>query len=208
MRVALIAPDALLDDRAFLRIHNKAAKDALRECAITHWKTRIPGHFRKQSQAKYGYEPRKPIYRTLKARRMKSRTDLVYSGKTRDAVTSTQPTIRAGGRAANPDGSSGQLKLSMTMKLPFGVDAQKSVAKAVRRGKYSRGHVSGEHRPGVTIADMSSEIAAITTDEAKDIGQQFAKLYGEKLKAALATRPKIRKRLDAAQSGGAIGKAA
>src|SRR4051794_35425706 len=101
LRVALIAPEPLLDDRSFIRIHNKAAKLALRDEAQTHWKKRIPGHFTASAGSKYGYKERQPKYRAIKKSRYGVNIDLVASGHTRDEITRTVPEIRIGGRAAS-----------------------------------------------------------------------------------------------------------
>jgi hypothetical protein len=206
LRVSLIAPEPLLDDRAFLRLHNRIAKQALTSEAIFHWATRIPKHFQSGAASKYGYQERKPAYNLIKKRRYGTVQPLVRTGETRDTLKRDMPEYRIGGRAAESDGSTGQLRLTMTMRLPFGTSAQEAVAKAVREGKYKSGsHVSGDNRPGVTIDQMKREIAAITLDEAKDIAASFGRRYQKLLTVALKSRPKLRKRIISENLGAILG---
>lgn len=183
MRIGLIAPDAILADRAFIRIHNRAAKDALRECAMTHHKERVPLHFQNGAAEKYGYMPRRPKYKRYKLRRWNETRDLVSGDRkgppTKDFIKQP-PTIRAGGKAANPDGSAGLLKLSIVLKLPFPTSDD----------TYRPGTVSGKQ--------IKREIAAITGEEGKDIAEQFKSAYVRILNEMLQKRPRIRKRYEAA----------
>jgi hypothetical protein len=177
MRIGLIAPEPLLTDRAFVRLHNRVAKDALRDEALHHWKRRIPDHFRATARAKYSYKERTPRYKAIKMRQGYGRTDLVRTGATRDKITREQPTIRMGGRAANPDGTTGQLKLTMRMRFPFPL---------------------GQAGSGVTGDQMKKEVGRILPVEGSDVAAGFKKRYLDYLNKALATRPKLRKRYDAA----------
>lgn len=183
MRIGLIAPDAILNDRAFIRIHNRAAKDALRESAMTHHKERIPMHFKIGAAEKYGYMPRRPKYKRYKLRRWNEVRDLVSGDRkgppTKDFIKQP-PVIRAGGKAANPDGSAGLLKLSIVLKLPF--------------------PTSGDaYRPnGVSGVQMKREIAVVIASEGKEIAEQFKAAYVRILNEMLSKRPRIRKRYESA----------
>lgn len=204
VRANLVAPEPLLRERSFLRIHNRAAKDALRAEAEKHHKERIPGHFTRSAAQKYGHMRRTPRYMRMKARRWGSVTDLVKTGDTKDEMTQNA-VIRVGGKAADADGTSGELRVTIELRFPFGRDAQKAVAKAIRTGKLRRGHTSGAHRSGVTIRQMRKEIASITDAEHTQIARGFLRRYGENLASALSRAPRIRKRVQAAKAGGAGG---
>ena len=195
MRVGLIAPEPLMTDRAFLRIHNRAAKDALRDQALEHHKKRLPGHFKATGRGKYGYKERKPGYKARKYREGYGRTDLVRTGATRDKMTGEDPKIRMGGKAANPDGSTGQLKLTMRLSFPFGLDAQHShEQRADAERKFGRQFPMRENT-GVTIADMRKEIGKIIATEARQIADGFHLGYVKNINAELKSRPRIRKKL-------------
>lgn len=180
MRVGLIAPEPYLQDRAFIRIHNRAAKDALEEVAKHHHKVRIPQHFTLGASEKYGYAERKPKYKKYKLRRWNEPRDLVSGDnrnpKTKDYMARQTPRIRLGGKAANPDGTAGQLRLTMGLSFPFPLSRDVTAA-------------------GVSGQQMKREIAAITANEAKEIAEMFKQRYLFHLKKQLANRPRIRKRL-------------
>jgi hypothetical protein len=98
------------------------------------------------------------------------------------------PEVRIGGKAAESDGSTGQLKLTMTMRLPFGKgsstssQSRKPSAKANTRAAVT---YSGDNRPGVTIDQIKREIGTITLDEASDIASSFGNRYEKLLSIAL-----------------------
>jgi hypothetical protein len=193
VRATLAAPEPLLKIRSFLRLHNRAAKDALREEGERHHKERIPGHFKRSAASKYGYKRRKPSYMRFKARRFRSVLDLVKSGATRQAMINNQPKYRAGGKAADDEGNSAGLRLTIELQFPFGKAAQQSVAKARRLGRRT---TRGEgNTAGVTIRQMRAEIGAITQDEGRDTARGFIRGYGRKLAVGLARSPRIRKQV-------------
>ncbi len=179
MRLSLIAPEPVLTDRAFVRIHNRAAKSALEEQAIKHWKERIPDHFDEAKQGKYPMAERSPEYQRIKERRYGRKAKLVKTGRTRTAMTRNRPTIRLGGRAANPDGTAGSLRLTMILKFPFTVTSDAS-------------------QRGVTGDQMRREIGVILPEEARQIIEGFEAGYVKHLNRELASRPRIRKRYEAA----------
>ncbi len=195
MRVGLIAPEPLVTDGGFLRIHNRSSKDALRSEALEHHKKRIPLHFRATARGKYGYKERKPGYKARKYREGYGRTDLVRTGATRDKMSGEEPKIRLGGKAANPDGSTGQLKLTMRLAFPFGLEAQAAHAKRAASEKRTGKSVPTRSNTGVTIADMRQEIGKIIADEARKIADGFHARYTKNLNHELRSRPRIRKRL-------------
>lgn len=192
MRISIEAPEPLLTDGGFVRLHNQVAKTALREEAVKHWKNRIPGHFDPRARGKYGHMKRKPKYEAIKQRIFGHITDLVLTGQTRSKITKTQPEIRVGGQAYGSTRAGG-LNLTMTMRLPFGVEAQRAIAKKARAGIRH----DGPRTSGVTIAQMKTELAAITEDERRAIAASFRQRYLELLNKELRSRPKIRKRIEA-----------
>ncbi len=186
MRIGLIAPDALFHERSFIRLHNRAAKEALRECALKHHKERIPLHFKVGATEKYGYAPRAEGYKRKKLRRYNEIRDLVSGdrrGPPTKEFTKQPPKIRVGGKATNDDGTAGALRLSIVIKLPF-------IAS------------SDEYRPGrVSGKQIKREIAVVLPHEAAEISQEFKDNYVRILNEMLSKRPRIRKKYEAAQQG-------
>jgi hypothetical protein len=163
VRATLVAPEPLLNERSFLRIHNRCAKEALRAEGLDHHKRRIPQHFTRSAHAKYGYMRRKDKYMRIKARRYHSATDLVKSGATKQEMLQNTPKIRIGGKAADDAGASGELKLTLELNFPFSKDAQAAVAKRIAsRRRFQRTYTYSSDKTGVTIAQMKKEIATIT----------------------------------------------
>ncbi len=196
MRISIEAPEPLLTDGGFVRLHNQVAKQALRDEAVKHWKDRIPGHFDPRARGKYGHMARKPKYEAMKRRVFGRVIDLVLTGQTRSKITKTQPDIRVGGQAyvSTKSSGAGGLNLTMTMRLPFGVEAQRAIAKKARAGIRH----TGPRTAGVTIAQMKSELAAITEDERRAIAASFLAGYIRLLNKELRSRPRIRKRIESA----------
>jgi hypothetical protein len=199
VRATIAAPEPLLKERSFLRIHNRAAKDALRKEGEHHHKERMPGHFKRSAHAKYGYKQRSPAYIRKKARRWRSTLDLVKTGRLRDEITKTPPVIRVGGKAADDEGNTGNLRLTLTMPFHVGAKAQESYARAAESGYRPTRNTTIVGRAGVTIRQMRRELAAITEDEGREIARGFLKRYGRNLAVALARSPRIRKRVAAAR---------
>lgn len=202
VRATIVAPEPLLNERSFLRLHNRAAKDALREEGLKHHKERIPQHFTRAAAGKYGHRRRKEAYMRYKARKFRSVLDLVKSGQTRQDMINTPPKIRIGGKAAGDDGQSGELRLTLTLPMHVGNKAQLSHAKRVIRTRRGQVHRQRAATAGVDIKQMRREIGAITQDEGRDIAVGFKRGYGRNLAIALAKAPRIRKRVAAARAGG------
>ncbi|MDQ3288917.1 MAG: hypothetical protein M3Q42_11805 [Pseudomonadota bacterium] len=203
VRATIAAPEPLLQERSFLRLHNRAAKDALREEGEKHHKQRMPGHFQRSAAGKYGHMRRKEKYIRFKARRWRSVTDLVKTGATKMAMLQSQPTIRVGGKAADDDGKSGSLRLTLTMPFPPGAGAQQAYAQAspyARKQMKQRAAKEQAAASRVTIQQMRKELATIIDPEARDIAKGFIQRYGRHLARALAKSPRIRKRVAAAKA--------
>ena len=200
-RATLVAPEPLLQERSFLRLHNRSSKEALRDEAVRHHKQRIPGHFTRSAAGKYKHQPRKPAYIRFKARRFRSVVDLVKTGQARDAMTKTSPAIRIGGQAADESGAASKpLKLTLTLPFHIGQKAQAGYAKKARAAKQGRPTRTRSRSSGVTIAQMRKELGTVTEDEGRDTARGFLKGYGRRLGEGLARAPRIRKRVNAARS--------
>lgn len=208
IRATLVAPEPLLVERSFLRLHNRCAKEALREQGTYHWQKRLPQHFLRSAHARYGYQGRSPKYMRIKARRWHSATDLVKTGHLKSDVLNTPPVIRIGGKASDDDGNAGGLKLTLT--LPFHPGTKANAGYAELALAYGSGAVHAAKKNaarraaymiGVSIQQMRKELAAITDDEARDTARRFLRGYGQRLAAGLARAPRIRKRVAAAKAG-------
>ena len=202
IRATIAAPEPLLNERSFLRLHNRAAKDALREEGLKHHKERVPQHFTRAAAGKYNHRRRKPAYMRYKARRFRSVTDLVKSGRMKQELVNTPPKIRIGGKAADESGQAGDLRLTLTMPLHVGQAAQLAHAKRAIRARRGQATRTRAATAGVDIKQMRRELAEITQDEAREIAAGFKRGYGRNLAAALARAPRIRKRVAAARAGG------
>jgi hypothetical protein len=201
VRATIVAPEPLLNERSFLRLHNRCAKEALRDEGLNHWKTRIPGHFSRSAHSRYGYQARSQRYMRIKARRWRSVTDLVKTGHLKNDMVNTPPVITIGGKAADESGASGGLKLKLVMPFHIGQEAQAHYANLAtlfgRKAVFAAMN-NAARRAGVTIAQMQKEIATIVPEEYRAIARGFLKGYGRRLGEALARSPRIRKRVQAA----------
>lgn len=156
------------------RVHNEISKKALREELEQHGKQRIRGHFEETARAKYGYKARNDKYRGYKRRRTGSLADLVFTGKSRSAMTKASgQKIRIGGT-----GAKGTLIGRLIMRFPFpgGTGRTKS----------------GKPRRGVTIQDMISELRRFTPQEEREIATGFRDRYLAKLRNTPAGRRRIK----------------
>jgi hypothetical protein len=204
VRATIVAPEPLLNERSFLRLHNRCAKEALRDEGLHHWKDRIPRHFTRSAHQHYGYAPRSPAYMRFKARRYHSATDLVKTSQTKDEMTKTPPVIRAGGKASDDAGHAGQLRLTLVFPFHPGQKAHehyRNLASKYGRLAVRAAKKRAAKRTGVTIDQMRKEIATILPEEARDTARRFLRGYGRRLSTGLAKAPRIRKRVSAATSG-------
>lgn len=164
-------PEPLADGRAFARIHTRAVRGALQHVLEQHHRRRLPGHFEAPARAKYRHVERKPGWKAKKMNVWRSRTDLVASGRTKRAMLS-QYRLTVSGNAAS--GMVGTLR----MRFPFPA----SFANSTNR---------------VSLEQMAKEIGTITPDEAQDTAATFQKTYVRLINDALATAPRLRKRIGA-----------
>lgn len=167
----IILPEPLDSSARFMRLHNKALKEAMKETLIKHWKTRIPTHFQAKAKTRYRHFERAPA--TLESKRRGGRTlpDLYKSGRTRDKMTKEKPKIRIGG-----SGRKGQIRGTMILRFPADFrQAQKAT--------------------GVTRSKMADEISRWTAQEEEDAAKYFRNRYIHHMQVMLKTRPKIRARV-------------
>jgi hypothetical protein len=178
-------PDVLNDTQGVQRLHNKVGKEALRKELVTHQRKRIPGHFEATNRAKYSHMPRKEGYKYYKYRRFRSRTDLVATGRTKDAMTRMYQ-IRIGGTASGETGLKGQLIL----RFPF---TQTEAFRTSQKKRYGKPVEQRRQVVGVTIEQMRKEISTIIADEQREIAQSLGKTYAQDLNKELASRPRLKK---------------
>ncbi len=177
--------DVLQDTPSVRRLHNKIGKESLRKELVNHQRTRIPGHFQATNRQKYSHMPRKEGYKYKKYRIFRSRTDLVATGRTRDAMTRMYQ-IRIGGTASGELGMTGQLIL----RFPF---TQTQEFRASQKKRYSKPQELRRNPVGVTIDQMRKEISTIILAERAEISKSFGKTYASELNKELASRPRIKK---------------
>lgn len=180
-------PDVLNDTQGVQRLHNKVGKEALRLELINHHKKRLPLHFDQNNRSKYNHKPRKEKYKYAKYIKYRSATDLVASGRTKQAMTKSNPTPVIGGTASGASGLSGKIKY----RFPFTQTEkfQQSQKKRYSKKPQERKRVS----PGVTIEQMRKEISTINTSEQREIAASLKERYAKLLAKELKNRPKMKK---------------
>jgi len=149
------------DPRLFARDHATILRDGLRETAAEHHRRHIPWHFKSFASAKYGYSPRSPRYKRLKAA-MGINEPLVFTGATRDQVT-REKTITATQKGA-----------TLIMRLPL--------KGGTGRFRLQRGQTTLT-RSQRTIVRIIGEIKAITPDERRYLADFLENLYTKKANA-------------------------
>ena len=186
----LVYPDVLADTQGGRRLHNKAGKEAMEGQLALHHRKRIPGHFDANNRSKYSHMARKEKYKRWKYRRFGSRTDLVASGATRAAMTRIRQT-QIGGTASGETGLRGKLIL----KFPFTSRAKFQQWQRTKAGRPRHQANVATRGPGVTIDQMRLEISTVTDQENREIADGLATDYTQRLNAALASRPRLRKKI-------------
>ncbi len=180
-------PDVLNDTQGVHRLHNKVGKEALRQELLHHHKKRLPPHFDSNNRVKWNHKPRKEGYKFAKYKKWRSMTDLVASGRTKLAMTKSNPTPVIGGTASGSAGLSGKIKY----RFPF---TQTNAFQASQRKRYSKSPQDRKRvSPGITIDEMRREISAINTGEQREIAVSLRNNYAQILARELKSRPKMRK---------------
>ncbi len=166
----IVAPDPMVNSARFLRIHNRISKNALKAVLLWHWETNTPKHFKQHARGKYDYAERSRGYKAKKRAKFGSITDLVKSGRTRDALTTQLPRVSV--RGSSEKILFGRAKLA---RFPFPVSKD---VKDPRR---------------VTVEKMADEIVRWVDSEAEEAVNRYADIYITDLKQAIAGSKKWRK---------------
>lgn len=141
------------DPRLLVRDHNRNMNDTLRDAAAFHHEQHIPRHFEPFARAKYRYARRTPGYLAIK-RRLGRNTDLVFTGATKLAVTSTRQITATSKRSR------------LIMRLPF----------AGGTGKF---RIFGNSLSSAqkNILRIRAEIEVIADDEQRTINRRIGQEY-------------------------------
>lgn len=140
------------------RLHNRFAKEALRETLASHHRRTFRGRFEPAAKSKYDHAPRSPRYVKHKKNKFGHTIDLVYTGATRREFVKPGKPVRIGGTAAG-----GTLEAKMLFRFPF-ADANRMKG-GQRRTRNPR------------TAQLAKEISAWTAEEARTAAEEFLKLY-------------------------------
>lgn len=156
-----------------LRMHNRFAKESLREAMQTHHRKNFRRHVTPGNRERYGHQPRQPKYREWKQRRYGRDIDLVKTGRSMRDMARTMPDIRIGGAAeGGRKGLTGSYRLRFAWK--GGTGAQKTI------------------RTGVSTAQMLTEMARWSDDEAREASANFVTGYWQRVEQWRGSRKRIR----------------
>ena len=95
------------DPRLYLRDHATFMRESIRETMREHHERHIPRHFEAFAAAKYGYIKRSSKYIAIKKRMGLGNVDNVFTGRTRDQVTTSRQITAT------------QTRGRLIMRLPF-----------------------------------------------------------------------------------------
>lgn len=183
------------------RLHNRYAKEAMRETLQEHHKQNIPKHFKQSARDTYKYAPRAPAYKRYKLRRYKSARDLVLTGATEKAWTTGQgyQALRVGGSAEGDRALTGSLtyrwswtdKVREHMKKKYAnakigknaSDAEKRTKRFVRARIQSSLDTLRQSKRGVTLQQMNIEAQTITPEESKLLAAFYLAAYWRRVEA-------------------------
>ncbi len=196
MKIGIVVPEWIAGEGPSKRVHNAAAKNALRNEADNHLKKRIPRHFEESGKSRYRMADRKPgyqKYKTNRAGRMVWMTNEngVYVLQ-RMSTVANRPLIRSGNtqrkiREGAQITTRGQLnRISATLKLKVPIPGGKTrrsfdLAAGLRllaAGKLKK--LSDRDRAEQrldTIRRTVAEIEAIAADEVPEINRNVAADY-------------------------------
>lgn len=169
------------EDMANGRLHNRFAKESLREAMAWLHATTMARRFEPGASGRYGYAQRTPKYLARKRRKFGHSTDLVYTGKTRDRMKRTYQT-RIGGT-----GEGGDLKASLVMTFPFA-----EAARAMAKARAAKSGKSAKIIRNARTAQLAKELSTFTDKEVKDTSEFFNIQYAEKVGAWRGRRRRIR----------------
>lgn len=159
------------------RHHNRFAKEAMQAALLNFHHTLFPNRFKPGTQSKYVRKPRTLKYQKRKLDKYGHNTALVFTGKTRDSMTSPFgfEVIRVGGAAA---GGKKDLSGKITYRFKF-----RGGTGAERKGR--RG-------AGVFPRDMVNELQTVTKEESTHIASQFLDAYWSRVEKYRGTRKRKR----------------
>lgn len=192
------------------RQHNKFVKDGMRAALQFHHATHIPRHFLLNARNVYGHMERKRPYKKAKAKKMRSVTDLVYTGETEKMWKTGQgyKALRVGGQV---DESAGRpLTGSLTYSWSFTERVRQHMQKKFAAAKFSdkptateksakrfvRRQILGaldkvREKAGVTIEQMKREVATMIPAEQKKIADVLFAEYWKKVEALRPPKKRV-----------------
>lgn len=159
-----------------VRHHNRFVKDALGIAMVNHFRNVIPGHFKQDAHAKYGYATRDPKYIRSKIKRYGHGTDLVKTGASREYMTHNF-TLTLGGAA---EGGKRPISATLSLRFPF------------KGGTGAQRDNSVQQRRTIDIRQMIHEMQAMTDQERRKIADDFWTEYCNKVRAFRGRRQRRR----------------
>ncbi len=152
-----------------MRLHRKAARDALMGEMKFHHQKRFPRHYEASAASRYHHMPRDPKYLEMKKKYYRGTRDHIKTNRTRAAMRSNaQFTI--GGNATGQFGLRGRIR----MGFPFPASFKRS-------------------RNKVTLQQMADELSRFTHEEEQDVAAGFGQRYTAIVNNGLANSPRLRK---------------
>lgn len=164
-------PAPLGDAAGLMRLHRKAARDALRGEMEYHHQKRFPRHYDAGAASRYNHKPRDPKYLAMKKKRFRGSRDHIKTNKSRRAMLANAK-LRIGGNATGEFGLLGKIIL----QFPFPASFDNSPNK-------------------VTLKQMADELARFTPDERDDVAAGFGQRYTQIVNDTLARSPRLRKKI-------------
>lgn len=168
-----------------LRLHNKFAKEALREALDLHWQKTTRKHFQVGARQRYGYASRSKRYNLFKLRWKGHSIEMLLTGRTRAAMSDHRPAVRVGGAA---EGGKKGLSAYYVLRFPFSGEAQKAVARRARQLK--RHKVVGARTS--RLPQMRREMERWAGEEVGQAKEEFIRRYMAKVNAYRGRRQRKR----------------
>lgn len=160
------------------RNHNRFAKEAMQSALLNFHHNLFPKRFEPGLQSQYIRKSRTVKYQRRKLNKYGHNTALVYTGASRDQMTSPFgfESLRVGGAA---EGGKKDISGKITYRFKF------------------RGGSGRERRPSgratVTPKVMVNELQTVTQDEARHIASHFHDQYWSKVEQFRRSRKRVRK---------------
>jgi hypothetical protein len=167
------------------RLHNKYAKEALRETLDLHWSKNTRKHFQLGARQRYGYAPRSVRYNLFKKRWKGHTIEMLLTGRSRQQMSSKRPQIRVGGAA---EGGKKGLSGYYFLRFPFSGDAQFAMRKRARRIKRAQWVGKRQNK----LPQLRKEMERWAGDEVQQAKEEFANRYMAKVNAYRGRRQRKR----------------